>query len=149
MSRQHILDDPERLELFAELYSSGLPRREIATVFAVHPDTVTKWLGRAEVQAAVNSQMKARANRILRKVDAAIEGMVNNEDMMKKMDLKDLLAIRRDFTPKQVQVGGPGDFDAAAEYAAWAALDMADEPGLIGRGHDADADAEEFDGEAE
>jgi hypothetical protein len=138
--RPTLMDDPENVKLFAELYSAGATRAQIGEVFGVHEDTVTRWTKRPDVQALVSDMRQQRANRILRKVEGAIEARLENEDSLRKMDLKDLLAIKREFTPQRVEVGRAGDFDALADMAAWEALDAGEAPAELMPPPEEDAD---------
>lgn len=129
LGRPSRMDDPEERERFAELYAAGLARKDIAAAMGVSElDTVTKWSRIPEVAQLISEKRQHRANRILRKVEAAIEKRLENEDNLRKMDLKDLLAIKRDFTPQKIEIGRAGDFDEAADLGAWAALDAGEAP---------------------
>lgn len=121
--------NPELLQQFAELYVTGASRADMAQVFGVHVDTITRWTGRKDVQALVAELRQRQANRILRIVNSSILEVLESEEGRKKLDLKDLLAIKKEYTPQQIEVGRRGDFDkTAADLEAWAALDAADEP---------------------
>lgn len=136
------MDQEENVQLLAQLYADGASRAEMADTFGVHEDTISRWTRRADVQALVTQLRQARANRILRKVETRIEGLLENEETMKKMDLKDLLAIKRDFTPQRVEVGRAGDFSEAAELAMWEALDSGQAPAELPPAVDSDAEEE-------
>ena len=130
--RPHRMDDPEQRQLFAELYATGLSRQEIADAMGISDvDTVTRWSKIPAVAALISDQRQQRANRVLRKVESAIEKRLENEESLRKMDLKDLLAIKREFTPQRIEVGRAGDFEQAADLGAWAALDAGDEPAQL------------------
>jgi hypothetical protein len=121
--------NPDLARQFAEVYAEGASREELATAFGIHKDTVTRWTKRPDVQAIVTELRQQKANRILRKVDSRIEGILENEETLKNLDLKDLLAIKKEYTPQRIEVGGAGDFDrTAAELGAWEALDSGETP---------------------
>ena len=127
MSRTSPLDRPGALEKFAELYAAGLKREELAEEFDVSKDSVSRWLRREDVQMAIAEVNRRRTNRIVRKIDSQIEARLGNDDQLKNMDVKDLLAIRRELVPQKLEVGKAGDFEAA-EAAMWDALDRGEEP---------------------
>ena len=136
------MDHDENVQLLAELYANGASRAEMADTFGVHEDTITRWTRRPDVQAIVSQLRQHRANRILRKVETRIEGLLENEETMKKMDLKDLLAIKKEFTPQRVEVGRAGDFGEAAELAMWDALDKGEATPELPPAVDSDAEEE-------
>jgi hypothetical protein len=133
------------LELFAKAYAEGMSRPELAEEWSVHPDTIKKWLQRPDVKAVVAEFTKARTNRILRRIDTELEDRLKPE-RLNKLDLKDILAIRRELVPQRMEVGRAGDFEAA-DVAAWAALDAGHELPALDAGPEPEEDFD--DGEAD
>ena len=89
MGSTSILDHPtegeaRRSEL-ADLLAAGARRPEIAETFGVHVDTVSTWTGRADIQALVTERIRQRANRMVRSIDATIEGKLQHAE---KLDRK-------------------------------------------------------------
>lgn len=141
MPRSSVLDEAENLHIFAEMYAAGESRPDLAAFFGVHPDSITRWSKRADVQALVAEFNRQRSNRILRRIDSLIEKRIENAD---NLDLKDLLAIRKEMVPQRMEIGRAGEFDSAAEAAAWSALDAGDTPLELSAG-DEEGEAEELD----
>jgi transposase len=133
------MENADDRRTLARLYADGQKREEIAKVFNVHPDTITTWVQRADVQAMISKYTEERANRILRKTDKSIEGRLEHVD---KMDIETLLKVRKEFVPdrsettiKVDQAGAVEDLveklakdpDLAAALLAGATQDSADE----------------------
>lgn len=133
VGRPSPMDKEENREQLAEMYASGAKRQEMADVFGVHPDVVTRWVKQPRIQALITEKIRARSNRILRRIDSELEKRLEHPD---KIDTKDMLAIRRELVPQRVEVGRAGDFDAQAEMAAWAALDAGQELPALPPGED-------------
>jgi hypothetical protein len=106
------MDNPEERERFAELYSRGLSRKEIAAEFGIHIDTVTEWSKREDVRAVAERLMKERVQKILRKIDSAIEAAINQAD---DLSLDELLRVRREFVPQEFKFTGKMDSTPALE----------------------------------
>jgi transposase len=88
------MHDKDQREALARLYADGKTRKEIAAHFDVHPDTVTTWLQREEVQGLISRFIRERTNRVLRHTDSRIEGYLHAE---KDIDIDTLLKIRKEF----------------------------------------------------
>lgn len=116
------MDDPAKREEIAELYAGGDTPAELGRVYHAHPDTVKKWLRRPDMKALISAFQSARADRIKRTVDAAIMARLETPAERAKLSLKDFLEIRKTFVPAQLEVGRPGDAEAAAA-AIWEQLD--------------------------
>lgn len=127
MARPSMMEDDDLREAFTDLYVAGAKRADMADAFAVDVKTISTWTKRPDVQALISAKREQRANRILRKVESAIEARLESPEGLSKLDFKDLLAIKREFTPKRVEVGAAGSFGEAAELEAWAALDAGDD----------------------
>jgi len=119
------IDRPGAVELLAQMYVDGLTHVEIAEEFNSTPRSVPNWLKRADVQARAAELGRARVNRVTRKIDSIIEARLEHTD---KIDTETLLKIRKELSPQRIEVGRAGEFDKAAEAAAWAALDAGEEP---------------------
>src|SRR4051794_7952121 len=119
MSSVSILDHPEEGEArrseLADLLAAGARRPDIADAFGVHVDTVSTWTGRADIQAMVTERIHKRGNRMVRSIDATIEGKLQHAD---KMHVKDLLDIRRALVPARMDIRDDRDRDAALEEMA-------------------------------
>jgi phage portal protein BeeE len=129
MSRQSPLDHPtegeaRRSEL-ADLLAAGARRPDIARAFGVHVDTISTWTGRADIQAMVTERIRQRANRMVRSIDATIEGKLQHAE---KLDIKDLLDIRRALVPARMDIRDDRDRDAALEELAQRELNRLAEP---------------------
>lgn len=111
------------------MYAAGISRPDIAGVFGVSKHTITQWLKREDVQLLITAVIRQRANRIMRSTDAEIAGRLENEEARARLDLKDLIAIRREFSDKTGRgvPGGTGSEFADIEYDVWEALDSGDE----------------------
>lgn len=107
------------------MLASGAQRPEIAHAFDVHVDTVSTWTGRADIQAMVTERIRQRANRLVRRIDATIEGKLQHAE---KLDIKDLLDIRRALVPARLDVRDDRDRDAALEELAVRELNRQAEP---------------------
>lgn len=96
MARISLLDqDPERIELLAELSYLATPRPEIAKAMGVSPDTITNWRKDERVQKKITQLMRERANRIRAHTDTRIEQMLREG---KDLSTDQLLRIRNEFT---------------------------------------------------
>jgi transposase len=122
------MEDPAKRKFLAELYVDGLKRKEIAAEFGVVPDTISGWLQRQDVKALVTKLIEDRANRILRHTDKKIEGVLLSD---KKIELDELLKIRREFAGSKVEVTSKdGDKSAAVDELMQR---LHDDPTLIDR----------------
>lgn len=129
MSRTSILDHPDegesRRNELADLLAAGARRPDIAEAFGVHIDTISTWTGRADIQAMVTERIRQRANRMVRSIDATIEGKLQHAE---KLDIKDLLDIRRALVPARMDIRDDRDRDAALEEMAARELKRQAEP---------------------
>lgn len=121
MARTSLLDqNPDLRQQFAEKYVDGRTRAELADIFDVHEDTITRWTKDAKIQAIVTQLREERTNRITRKVDTRLEAIINDDELVKKLSIKDILEIRRTLAPAAQTVNNnhsgsikPGDAEAA------------------------------------
>src|SRR3954471_9281901 len=129
MSSVSILDHPsegeERRNELADLLAAGARRPSIAAAFGVHVDTVSTWTGRADIQAMVTERIRQRANRMVRSIDATLEGKLQHAD---KLDIKDLLDIRRALVPARMDIRDDRERDAALEEMTQRELNRQAEP---------------------
>lgn len=93
------IDDPGYAEAVAELAAQGLNHQEIADglMDGTHRDTVRGWLRHPKVQAHLSRMREERVNRVTRRIDQVIEGRLSDPDSLKSMDIKDLVALRREL----------------------------------------------------
>lgn len=105
----------------AELYVAGKTREEISDVLGGDKKTITRWMKDPRVMAMVTQLTRERTNRVTRKIDSIIESRLENAE---KMDTETLLKIRKELTPRQIEVGGPGSMGGSdMDIAAWEELD--------------------------
>lgn len=105
VGRPHYLEDPEegpaRRRQLAELVSRGTKRAEIAEAFDRHPDTISNWIHRPDVQALISQMNRERVNRIVSRVDAELEQRL---ERIGTMELEDVLKLRKEMVPHRVEV---------------------------------------------
>lgn len=118
-----LLEDPEIVDQFVELYVAGATHQTIADTFGVDRKTIQNWLKRPEIQAIISELRQRRVNRMTRKIDAMLEAKIDDPNAAKNLDVETLLKIRRELVPQKVEVGRAGEFEREAEAQAWAALD--------------------------
>lgn len=93
------IDNPEYAEAVAKLLSEGLTNADTAEALGdgTHPDTVKKWAKNPKIQAIRTRLTQERVNRVTAKLDSVIEGRLSDADAIKAMDIKDLVALRREL----------------------------------------------------
>lgn len=130
------MDHEENRKMVAQMHADGAPRAAIAEEFGVHPDTVGAWLGREDIKALIQKILRDRTTRILRRVDAKIEGVLQHID---KLSLDDLLKIRKEFLPdrKEIIVGQVPKEALVAELWERAAENPEAAAALLGMNSDA------------
>lgn len=115
------IDDPGYAEALAELAAAGLSHEEIAVGLAdgTHKDTVRRWLRHPKVQAHLSRLREERVNRVTRKIDQVIEGRLSDPNALRSMDMKDLVALRRELlgpaAQRVVVSRGADEAEATAE----------------------------------
>jgi hypothetical protein len=99
MPKHSRLDDPGYAENVADLLASGLTNDKVAAALGdgTHPDTVKRWARHPKVQAHLSRLREERVNRVTRKIDSVIEGRLSDETALREMDMKDLVALRREL----------------------------------------------------
>jgi hypothetical protein len=153
------IDDPGYAEAVAELLAAGLTNAQVAEALGdgTHPDTVKRWARHAKVQAHLSRIREERVNRVTRKIDSVIEGRLSDPNALRDMDMKDLVALRRELlgpAAQRVIVNrGADEAEAAAELFAMLARnpELAKALGAegVGEGHLLDAGDEEVEPDAE
>jgi predicted transcriptional regulator len=113
--RRAYISDPNFAQSVAELYAVGLSHKAIAEELGVHSDSVSNWVRDPRIQARVHRITLERIQRITRKVDESIEGRLA---YVEKMDLKDLLDIRKEFVKSLPQGKTETDASGAASEVA-------------------------------
>lgn len=113
------IDDPGYAEALAELASRGLSLRDIAGELndGTHYSTVGRWLRHPKVQAHLSRLREERVNRVTRKLDHEIEQRLDDKKAVQSMDMKDLVALRRELlgpAAQRVVVSKGADESAAA-----------------------------------
>lgn len=101
MGRVSRLNDTNFAKEVAALYVEGKTRREMADHFNVHVDTITDWTQDIRVKAHAAKMSQERVNRITRRIDATIEGRLQEAD---KLDTETLLKIRKEFRDQVVKM---------------------------------------------
>jgi hypothetical protein len=93
------IDDPGYAEAVAELLATGATYKEVAAALedGTHHDTVRKWSRHPKVQAHLSRLREERVNRVTRKLDSVIEGRLSDPEALRSMDMKDLVALRREL----------------------------------------------------
>lgn len=79
------------------MYAEGMVRKDLAKHFDVHMDTISTWAQRDDVRAMVARIVTDRTNRVLRRVDSRIEGILGAK--ADDLSLEELLKIRKEFLP--------------------------------------------------
>jgi len=111
------MDIPENRKRLAHLLATGQGRAEIGAAFDVHVDTISKWTQRPDVQALVTQENQQRINRIVAKVDAELEARLKE---VKKLEVEDIIKIRREMLPQRVEMNlRPDEAKATQELLAW------------------------------
>lgn len=125
MARPHPLNDPDFAKLVAQSFANGLSRAEMCEEFSVKdPDTISRWRRDPRVKRYIFKIMEDRVIAITRRIDSKIEAILQYQDL----DVKDLLAIRKEF------LGGAlrAQSEKADEQTIGEAQDWADEnPDLL------------------
>lgn len=118
------IDDPGYAEQLAELAAQGFTHQQIADGLAdgTHKDTVRGWLRHPKVQAHLSRLREERVNRVTRKIDQVIEGRLSDPDELRGMDMKDLVALRRELlgpaASRVIVSRGADEAEATAELMA-------------------------------
>ncbi len=99
------IDDPGYAESVAELLAQGLTHQEVADGLGdgTHKDTIKRWVRNPKVQAHLSRLREERVNRITRRLDQIIEGRLSDKTALGEMDIKDLVALRRELLPPAAQ----------------------------------------------
>lgn len=85
----------------AEAYMNGLSRPEMAAEFDCHVDTITDWVKDPRVQVHASKAAQERIHRIGRKIDAIIEGRLQEA---KDLDTDTLLKIRKEYLDRPLKI---------------------------------------------
>lgn len=112
----HPTEGAARRRILAELCAEGHDRAKIAAVMDVHPDTITVWRRRPDVQQQITKLIQDRVNRLTSRIDARLEGLLQ-DDNIRRLDLKDLLAIRKELSPQIVKLDTDPDKVAEEVFA--------------------------------
>lgn len=99
--RRSKLQNPEIVKSFAEAWITGASREELAELFGVNKDTVTRWTQDPRVQANAARFAQERVNRITRKLDGEIEGRLEN---VKSWDTELILKVRKEYLDRALKV---------------------------------------------
>jgi transposase len=128
MPRQSRIDDPEFAKLVAEAYIGGMGRPEMAAEFNCHVDTITDWTKDPRVQAHASRFAQERIARIGRKIDAIIEGRLQEAS---DLDTDTLLKIRKEYLDRPLKIAlSEADKDPNVINDTMAALE--DNPEIMG-----------------
>lgn len=109
------MDDPDKLELFAQALSEGESTKELAKLFLISERTVRIYKKDPRVKAAALKYIEDRVIRVTRKVDAQIEQRLENPE---ELDTDTLLKIRKEFLGGVLRLqtqGGKADSDTINE----------------------------------
>lgn len=96
MPRPHTLDqDPERIELLAQLIAEAVPRAKMAEAMGVAESTISEWKKDERVQKAATKIMRERANKVRAHTDTRILKILESQ---KELTPDVLLRIRAEFS---------------------------------------------------
>ena len=150
MPKQSRIADPEFAQAVAEAYINGLSRTEMSDMFGVCKDTITAWTKDIRVQTHAAKMAQERVTRVTRRIDATIEGRLQE---VAEMDTELLLKIRREFLDRalKIDLGAGKDnpdtikeatdlIESNPDFAAGLAA-------LLGKSDPSDADEDEIDGD--
>lgn len=126
MARTSKLAVPDFAKAVAEAYVNGMSRDDMAAEFSVHPDTITIWCRDPRVQAPAARIAQDRVTRILRKIDAEMEGRLAHLD---KMDIEQILKVRKEYLGNAIKID-LGSAGQAAETINEVAAAVQDRPEL-------------------
>jgi hypothetical protein len=87
-------DDPEYTRLVAHMFVIGMGRQEMADELGVSTWTITQWRRHPAIKAVAAKLIEDRILSVTRKVDAEIEGRLQNASAL---TTKELLEIRKEF----------------------------------------------------
>lgn len=89
-----ILDDPDKIVLFAQSVADGQSIKQLAELFHISERTVSTYKRDPRVKAIALKLTEDRVFRITRKVDSEIETRLADAD---EMDTDTLLKVRKEF----------------------------------------------------
>lgn len=93
--RPHALADPEFCKQVAQAFVDGLSREAMCEMFGVRDrSTISRWRRDPRIKGHAMKMVEDRVMQITRKVDAKIEGILNNTQ---NLTVTELLAIRKEF----------------------------------------------------
>jgi hypothetical protein len=110
-----ILDNPEKLELFARAVADGQSIKDLAALFNVTERSVSTYKKDARVKAIAFKLIEDRVFRVTRKVDAEIERRLQDAE---ELDTDILLKIRKEFLGGALRLqteGGKADANTINE----------------------------------
>lgn len=102
-----LVDNEEVRAAVAHMHAAGYSRRQIAEELCAqlhlesppNESTISRWLKRDDIKKEVAKIMGERAQRIRRHVDTRVEALLTEETTLKKLTVKDLVAIRKEYAP--------------------------------------------------
>lgn len=100
--RKSRLADPNFAKAVAELYISGMSRKEMAEELNCIPETVGIWCQDPRVQAHAGRLALERVNRITRKIDSEMEARMQH---INQWSLDEVLKVRKEYIERAIKVG--------------------------------------------
>ncbi len=88
------LSEPEFAQAVGEAFASGSSRAEMAEIFGVTAQTITKWRRDPRVKTYALKLIEDRVLQVTRKVDGTIAQRLEDSETM---TITELLAIRKEF----------------------------------------------------
>ena len=113
--RPSVLDSTDTVEEFAEAWAAGATRAELAEMFKVTKQTITKWTQRDDVKEAAKKIIGDRALKVKRKTDTQIENLLENPE---ELTVDEILKIRKAFAPDVPQDATMTDEEMIAKAMA-------------------------------
>jgi hypothetical protein len=92
--RPHALSDPDYAKEVAEAFAAGSSRTEMAEMFNVTKDTITRWRRDPRVKGPALRIIEDRVLMVTRKVDGVIAARL---EQASDMTIDELLKIRKEF----------------------------------------------------
>lgn len=115
--RPHALADPEYAKEVAEAFAAGCSRVQMAEMFGVTKDTITRWRRDPRVKAHAFKIIEDRVLQVTRKVDGIIAHRLEQAD---EMTMTELLAVRKEFLGGSLRARTESiDEDTIGEAQEW------------------------------
>lgn len=124
MGRPHTLDrNPEIVDELAQMLAEGVPRKDIMSALGISHDTLRLWAKRDDVLRAWTAIIRERSARVRSKVDTRMLKILENEQELSKLTVRQLLDIRDSFSADVPEDDGAGGTEVLTKLMAEAAKD--------------------------